>query len=248
MKKANIGMIGLAVMGENLAKNIESRGYSVSVYDIDQNRVSDFKNNNQNKNFITNETLKEFVLSLEKPRKIMLMIRAGDPVDEVISNLIPLIDREDIIIDGGNSNYLDTIRRTKNLESKGIYFIGSGVSGGEEGALTGPSIMPGGSKAAWVHVEPIFKAIAADVNGVKCSEWIGSDGAGHFVKMVHNGIEYGDMQLIAETYDIMRNILKIDHDQMARIFNKWNNSDLESYLIEITANILAISTKFKSQL
>lgn len=248
MKKANIGMIGLAVMGENLAKNIESRGYSVSVYDIDQNRVSDFKNNNLNKNFITNETLKEFVLSLEKPRKIMLMIRAGDPVDEVISNLIPLIDREDIIIDGGNSNYLDTIRRTKNLESKGIYFIGSGVSGGEEGALTGPSIMPGGSKAAWVHVEPIFKAIAADVNGVKCSEWIGSDGAGHFVKMVHNGIEYGDMQLIAETYDIMRNILKIDHDQMARIFNRWNNSDLESYLIEITANILAFKDNDNSPL
>lgn len=243
MKKAQFGMIGLAVMGENLAKNIESKGFSVGVFDIDEKRVKDFYNSVKDKNFIPNYNLKDFVENLESPRKIMMMIRAGDPVDQVIEQLIPLVNKGDIIIDGGNSNFKDTIRRVKYLEEKGVNFIGSGVSGGEEGALLGPSIMPGGSVNAWPHIKPIFQAISADVNGDKCSEWIGRGGAGHFVKMVHNGIEYGDMQLITESYDLMHNLLKLDHDEMSNIFNKWNDGPLDSYLIEITSNIL----KFKDE-
>lgn len=173
----------------------------------------------------------------------MMMIRAGDPIDQVIKNLLPYLDENDIIIDGGNSNYLDTIRRSKMLMEKNIQFVGAGVSGGEEGALNGPSIMPGGPASAINHILPIFKAISADVNGDKCSEWMSTDGSGHFIKMVHNGIEYGDMQLITETYNIMKDILKIDFDEMSEIFNSWNNGKLNSYLVEITSNIL----KFKDQ-
>ncbi|MCR1808644.1 decarboxylating NADP(+)-dependent phosphogluconate dehydrogenase [Haploplasma modicum] len=242
--KNNIAMIGLAVMGENLAMNIESKGFSVSVYDIDSNRVTDFiSTRGKYKNILATYSLEELVKSLEKPRKIMMMIRAGDPVDQVINNLLPYLDENDIIIDGGNSNYLDTIRRSKMLMEKNIHFVGAGVSGGEEGALNGPSIMPGGPASAINHILPIFKAISADVNGDKCSEWMSTDGSGHFIKMVHNGIEYGDMQLITETYNIMKDILKIDFDEMSEIFNSWNNGKLNSYLVEITSNIL----KFKDQ-
>lgn len=249
MKKAQFGMIGLAVMGENLTMNIESRGFSVGVFDIDLARVKNFEETKaKNKNIITNYSLKDFVENLEKPRKIMMMIRAGSPVDQVIEQLLPLVEEGDIIIDGGNSNFPDSIRRTNYLAEKNIHFIGSGVSGGEEGALTGPSIMPGGSKEAWKHIKPVFQAIAADVNGDKCAEWIGSDGAGHFVKMVHNGIEYGDMQLITESYDIMRKVLKLDHDEMSNIFKKWDKGKLNSYLIEITGNILAFKEEDGSPL
>ncbi|MDI6453019.1 decarboxylating NADP(+)-dependent phosphogluconate dehydrogenase [Peloplasma aerotolerans] len=241
MKKADIGMIGLAVMGENLAMNMESKGFRVAAFDIDEKRVSDFeKGRAKGKNIIPTYKLEDFVDALEKPRKIMMMIRAGSPVDSVIDQLIPLLDQNDIIIDGGNSNYQDSIRRTKYVEDKGLLFIGSGVSGGEEGALIGPSIMPGGSKKAWKHIEPIFKAIAADVDGDKCCTWIGDDGAGHFVKMVHNGIEYGDIQLITEAYHLMKDLLNLSADEMHEVFVNWNQTELDSYLIEITGDILKV--------
>lgn len=240
MKKYNIGMIGLAVMGENLVLNMESKGYSVAGFDIDQERVEAFrKNRAKGKNIELTSKLESFISILEKPRKIMIMIRAGNPVDQVIKSLIPLLNKGDIIIDGGNSHYPDTIRRHALLESKGLLFIGAGVSGGEEGALNGPSIMPGGSKAAWEHVEPIFKSIAAKTDsGDVCAEWIGSDGSGHYVKMVHNGIEYGDMQLISEVYHIMRNVLNMNAEEMHNVFKEWDKTELNSYLIEITAEIL----------
>ena len=241
MKKADIGMIGLAVMGENLVMNMASKGFFVSAFDIDSKRVLDFTEGRaKGKTIQTYTNLKDFVSSLEKPRKIMMMIRAGSPVDQVIDQLIPLVDQGDIIIDGGNSNYQDSTRRTEYLKQKGIHFIGSGVSGGEEGALNGPSIMPGGSPEAWEPIKPIFQAISADVNGDKCCEWIGENGAGHFVKMVHNGIEYGDIQLITEAYQLMRDLLQLSHDDMSEIFKAWNKTELDSYLIEITGEILAV--------
>ena len=244
--KADIGMIGLAVMGENLSLNMESKGFTVAVFNrtvpgIEEGVVERFLNGRgKEKNFIGALSLKEFVEKIERPRKIMFMVKAGSAVDELIELLIPLLDKGDIIIDGGNSNYEDTNRRTAYIESKGLLYIGTGVSGGEEGALKGPSIMPGGSKAAWEPVKPIFQAIAAKVdNGSPCCEWVGNNGAGHFVKMVHNGIEYGDMQLICEAYQIMKDLLVMSYKEMEQVFKEWNKGELDSYLIEITGNILA---------
>ncbi|MGK9476091.1 decarboxylating NADP(+)-dependent phosphogluconate dehydrogenase [Melioribacter sp. OK-6-Me] len=241
MSKADIGLIGLAVMGENLVLNMESHGFTVAVYNRTTSKVDDFINGRaKGKNIIGTHSLDELVASLKKPRKVMLMVKAGKAVDDFIEALIPLMEKGDIIIDGGNSNFQDTIRRTKYVEEKGLLFIGTGVSGGEEGALKGPSIMPGGSPQAWEHVKPIFQSIAAKVeDGSPCCDWVGENGAGHFVKMVHNGIEYGDMQLICETYQIMKDLLGLSYEEMHQIFKEWNKGELESYLIEITGDILA---------
>ena len=240
MNKADIGMIGLAVMGENLVMNMASKGFLVSGYDVDHKRVDNFAlGRAKNKTINLFKELPDFINSLKRPRIVMMMIKAGKPVDEVIEKVLPLLDKGDIIIDGGNSHFPDTARRVEYVESKGMLFIGTGVSGGEEGALNGPSIMPGGSKDAWEKVKPILQAISAKVdNGTPCCEWVGEGGAGHFVKMVHNGIEYGDIQLITEVYHIMKNGLKLSYDEMRDIFANWNEGKLESYLIEITANIL----------
>jgi 6-phosphogluconate dehydrogenase len=240
-KLADIGLIGLAVMGENLVLNMESKGFSVAVYNRNTDRVDDFINGRgAGKNLIGTHSLQDLVKSLKKPRKVMLMIKAGKPVDDVIEQLIPLMDDGDIIIDGGNSHFPDSNRRTKYVEEKGLLFIGTGVSGGEEGALLGPSIMPGGSPKAWPAVKDIFQSIAAKVDGdVPCCDWVGENGAGHFVKMVHNGIEYGDMQLICEAYQIMKDLLGLSYDEMHDAFKEWNEGDLDSYLIEITRDILA---------
>ena len=241
MKKADIGMIGIAVMGQSLTLNMESKGFTVSVYDLDPEKsVKAFtEGRGAGKNIIGTYSLSEFVESLEKPRRIMMMIRAGKPVDDYIEKLIPLLEEGDIIIDGGNSHFPDTVRRTKYLESKGLLYIGCGVSGGEEGALKGPSLMPGGSPAAWESVKPIFQAICAKVEGgAPCCDWVGEDGAGHFVKMVHNGIEYGDMQLICEAYQLMKDCLGMTPEEMHEVFAQWNKTELDSYLIEITADIL----------
>ena len=242
MKKADIGVIGLAVMGENLIMNMESKGFTVTGFNITPERVTALKEGRaKGKNIICAYTFKELVDSLEKPRKIMMMIKAGDPVDSVIEQLLPLLDEGDVIIDGGNSHYPDTIRRTKYVESKGLLYIGTGVSGGEEGALLGPSIMPGGSPKAWELVKPIFQAISAKVeDGSPCCEWVGENGAGHFVKMVHNGIEYGDIQLICEAYQLLRDLLGMNAEEMQTVFDTWNKGELNSYLIEITANILKV--------
>ncbi len=241
MKKADIGLIGLAVMGENLVLNMESKGFTVSVYNRTTAKVDNFMGARaKGKNIIGTHTLEELVDSLEKPRKVMLMIKAGPAVDKTIDALIPLLDKGDIIIDGGNTHFPDTNRRTKYVESKGLLYIGTGVSGGEEGALLGPSIMPGGSPKAWPAVKPIFQTISAKVeDGSACCDWVGEDGAGHFVKMVHNGIEYGDMQLITEAYHIMKTFLGMNADEMYEVFKEWNEGDLDSYLIEITRDILA---------
>jgi 6-phosphogluconate dehydrogenase len=245
-EKADIGMIGLAVMGENLALNMENKGFTVAVYNrtvpgVEEGVVERFiQGRGRGKNFIGSVKLEDFVRSLSVPRKIMMMVKAGNPVDSLIEQLLPLLDKGDILIDGGNSHFPDTIRRTKYLESKGMLFIGTGVSGGEEGALLGPSIMPGGSPAAWPLVKPILQAIAAKVaDGTPCCDWVGEDGAGHFVKMVHNGIEYGDMQLICEAYQVMKELLGMSAAEMHEVFKKWNTGDLDSYLIEITRDILA---------
>jgi len=240
-KAADIGLVGLAVMGENLVLNIESHGFSVAVYNRTVEKVDRFiSGRGAGKNIIGTRSIKELVASLKSPRKIMLMVKAGKPVDDFIELLIPHLGKGDIIIDGGNSHFSDTIRRTKYLESKDLLFIGTGVSGGEEGALLGPSIMPGGSSAAWPHIKPVFQSIAAKVaDDIPCCDWVGDDGAGHFVKMVHNGIEYGDMQLICEAYQIMKDLLGMTAPQMHEVFKKWNQGDLESYLIEITRDILA---------
>lgn len=245
-EKADIGIIGLAVMGENLSLNMESKGYTVAVYNrtvpgVEEGIVECFINGRgRGKNFIGSERLEDFVRSLSRPRKLMMMVKAGKPVDELIDQLLPLVDQGDILIDGGNSHFPDTIRRTKYLESKGMLFIGTGVSGGEKGALLGPSIMPGGSASAWPHVKPIFQSIAARVaDGTPCCDWVGENGAGHFVKMVHNGIEYGDMQIICEAYQIMKELLGMSAAEMHEVFKKWNEGDLDSYLIEITRDILA---------
>jgi 6-phosphogluconate dehydrogenase len=241
MSKADIGLIGLAVMGENLVLNMESHGFTVAVYNRTTSKVDNFINGRaKGKNIIGTHSLEELVSNLKKPRKVMLMVKAGKPVDDFIEALIPLLEQGDIIIDGGNSNFQDTIRRTEYVEEKGLLFIGTGVSGGEEGALKGPSIMPGGSPKAWEYVKPIFQSIAAKVeDGSPCCDWVGENGAGHFVKMVHNGIEYGDMQLICETYQIMKDLLGLSYDEMHQIFKEWNEGELESYLIEITRDILA---------
>ena len=205
MKKADIGLVGLAVMGENLVMNMESRGFTVAVYNRTTDKVKNFvEGRAAGKNIIGTYSLEELAANLEKPRKIMMMVKAGQPVDDLIDQLIPYLEEGDILIDGGNSHFPDTIRRTAYVESKGLLYVGSGVSGGEEGALTGPSLMPGGSPAAWEHIKPVFQAICAKVeDGAPCCEWVGENGAGHFVKMVHNGIEYGDMQLICEAYQLM---------------------------------------------
>ena len=211
-KKADIGLIGLAVMGENLVLNMESKGYTVAVFNRTVEKVDRFVNGRgKGKNFIGAHSLQELVASLERPRKVMMLVKAGKPVDDFIEQLIPLLEPGDIIIDGGNSHFPDTIRRTKYVESKGLLYVGTGVSGGEEGALKGPSMMPGGSPEAWPHVKPIFQAVAAKVDGgVPCCDWVGENGAGHFVKMVHNGIEYGDMQIINEAYHLMKELLGMD--------------------------------------
>ena len=238
---SDIGLIGLAVMGENLVLNMESKGFRVSVYNRTTQKVDDFiAGRASGKRIKGTHSLEELVASVAKPRKIMIMVKAGSAVDSMIETLLPYLEPGDIIIDGGNTHFPDTNRRTAYVESKGLRFIGTGVSGGEEGALLGPSIMPGGSKSAWPEVKPIFQAIAAKVeDGSPCCDWVGENGAGHFVKMVHNGIEYGDMQLICEAYQIMRDLLHISADEMHQVFREWNEGDLDSYLIEITRDILA---------
>jgi len=237
---SDIGLVGLAVMGENLVLNMESKGFHVSVFNRTVEKVENFMNGRgKGKKFYGAKSIPELIASLKHPRKVMLMVKAGKPVDEFIEMLIPHLEPGDIIIDGGNSHFPDTNRRTKYLESKGLLYIGTGVSGGEEGALLGPSIMPGGSVAAWPAVKPIFQAISAKVeDGSPCCDWVGENGAGHFVKMVHNGIEYGDMQLICEAYQIMRDVLGMSAFEMHDVLKDWNNSELDSYLIEITRDIL----------
>ncbi|WP_335872678.1 NADP-dependent phosphogluconate dehydrogenase [Bacillus sp. 2205SS5-2] len=237
MTTQQIGVIGLAVMGKNLAWNIESRGYTVSVYNRSSEKTEQMMAESQGKNIFAAPTIKEFVASLEKPRKILLMVKAGAATDATIDQLTPFLDQGDIIIDGGNTFFEDTIRRNKKLSNQGFHFIGTGVSGGEEGALTGPSIMPGGQKEAYDLVAPILKDIAAKVDGQPCTTYIGPDGAGHYVKMVHNGIEYGDMQLIAESYFLMKNVLGLSAQELHEVFSEWNKGELDSYLIEITADI-----------
>ncbi len=241
MSKADIGLIGLAVMGENLVLNMESHGFTVAVYNRTVEKVDNFINGRgKGKKFIGAHSIEDLIANLKTPRKVMVMVKAGKPVDDFIELLIPHLEKGDIIIDGGNSHFPDTTRRTQYLESKGLLYIGTGVSGGEEGALKGPSIMPGGSPAAWPSVKPIFQSIAAKVSdGSPCCDWVGENGAGHFVKMVHNGIEYGDMQLITEAYLIMRELLGMTADEMHKVFDEWNKGELDSYLIEITRDILA---------
>ena len=241
--KADIGLIGLAVMGENLVLNMESKGFTVAVYNRTVDKVDKFINGRgQGKKFIGAHSIEELVASLERPRKVMMLVKAGQPVDSFIDQIIPHLEEGDIIIDGGNSHYPDTIRRTKYVESKGLLYIGTGVSGGEEGALLGPSMMPGGSNEAWPHVKDIFQAVAAKVeDGTPCCDWVGENGAGHFVKMVHNGIEYGDMQIISEAYFLMKNLLGMSHTEMHETFKEWNEGELDSYLIEITRDILGFT-------
>lgn len=236
----SFGLIGLAVMGENLALNVERNGFPVTVYNRSPDKTERFMAERaQGKNIKAAYSLEDFVESLERPRRILVMVKAGGPVDAVIDQLKPLLQEDDMIIDGGNSLYEDTERRVKDLESTGLSFIGMGVSGGEEGALNGPSLMPGGTKAAYESIEPIVTKIAAQVDDGPCVTYIGSGGAGHYVKMVHNGIEYGDMQLIAEAYDVMKNVLGLDASQMQKVFAEWNKTEeLDSFLIEITADIL----------
>ncbi|OGX68308.1 MAG: phosphogluconate dehydrogenase (NADP(+)-dependent, decarboxylating) [Paenibacillus sp. RIFOXYA1_FULL_44_5] len=237
MAKQQIGVIGLAVMGRNLALNIESRGYSVAVYNRSTEKTKSLIEEQPDKNLFPAYSLEEFVNALEVPRKILLMVMAGKPTDATIEQLIPLLDEGDIIIDGGNAFFKDTQRRNQELSDKGIRFIGSGVSGGEEGALKGPAIMPGGQYEAYQLVEPILTAISAKVNGDPCCIYIGPDGAGHYVKMVHNGIEYGDMQLISEAYHLLKDVLGLSTTELHEIFADWNKGELDSYLIEITADI-----------
>ncbi|KUP30681.1 NADP-dependent phosphogluconate dehydrogenase [Bacillus halotolerans] len=237
MSKQQIGVIGLAVMGKNLALNIESRGFSVSVYNRSSSKTEEFLQEAKGKNVVGTYSIEEFVQSLETPRKILLMVKAGTATDATIQSLLPHLEKDDILIDGGNTYYKDTQRRNKELAESGIHFIGTGVSGGEEGALKGPSIMPGGQKEAHELVKPILEAISAKVDGEACTTYIGPDGAGHYVKMVHNGIEYGDMQLISESYFILKQVLGLSADELHEVFAEWNKGELDSYLIEITADI-----------
>ena len=238
---ADIAMIGLAVMGENLVLNLERHGFTVAIYNRTADKVDAFLGGRgQGRKIVGCRTMAELCSALKRPRKVMMLVKAGPAVDECIGQLLPFLEPGDIVIDGGNSHYPDTMRRTKQLEARGLCFIGAGVSGGEEGALKGPSIMPGGTAAAWTHVKSIFQTIAAKVeNGSPCCDWIGPDGSGHFVKMVHNGIEYGDMQLIAEAYHLMSQGLGLAPAEMAAVFKKWNQGALDSYLVEITADVLA---------
>ena len=241
-KKGDIGLVGLAVMGENLVLNMESKGFTVAVFNRTVEKVDSFMSGRgQGKKIIGCHTIEDLVANLERPRKIMLMVKAGKPVDDFIEMIAPHLEAGDILIDGGNSHFPDTIRRTQALEAKGLLYIGTGVSGGEEGALLGPSIMPGGSAKAWPAVKPIFQAISAKVaDGSPCCEWVGDNGAGHYVKMVHNGIEYGDMEMICEAYSLMKNILGMSAGEMQEVFAEWNKGELDSYLIDITQQILAV--------
>ncbi|MGB7539640.1 MAG: decarboxylating NADP(+)-dependent phosphogluconate dehydrogenase [Anaerolineales bacterium] len=245
MSQADIGLIGLAVMGQNLVLNMNDHGFTVAVYNRTPSKVDEFlREGAKGTRVIGTHTLEELVGALKKPRRVMMMVKAGQPVDDLIEKLIPLLDKGDIVIDGGNSNYADSIRRTADLESKGLWFLGVGISGGEEGARNGPSIMPGGSRPAWESVRPIFQSIAAKVarpDGGEdpCCDWVGENGAGHYVKMVHNGIEYGDMQLVAEAYHLMKEGLGLEPEAMRDVFAGWNEGKLNSYLIEITRDILA---------
>ncbi len=240
----DFGLIGLAVMGENLALNVESRGYRVAVWNRTLERVDEFiAGRAAGKNFVGCHSLEELVRSLARPRKVMMLVKAGPAVDDLIQKLIPLLEPGDVIIDGGNTHFADSERRTKEVESHGLLFVGTGVSGGEEGALKGPSLMPGGSPDAWPIIQPIFQAIAAKVgpnNDIPCCEWIGPRGAGHYVKMVHNGIEYGDMQLICEAYLMLKESLGLTNDELYDVFDQWNRGELESYLIEITRDIFSV--------
>ncbi|MEH7476871.1 NADP-dependent phosphogluconate dehydrogenase [Bacillus sp. FSL W7-1582] len=237
MSKQQIGVVGLAVMGKNLALNIESRGFSVSVYNRSSSKTEEFLQESQGKNVVGTYSIEEFVQSLETPRKILLMVKAGAATDATIQSLLPHLEKGDILIDGGNTYYKDTQRRNQELAESGIHFIGTGVSGGEEGALKGPSIMPGGQKEAHELVKPILEAISAKVDGEPCTTYIGPDGAGHYVKMVHNGIEYGDMQLISESYFILKHVAGLSAEELHEVFSEWNKGELDSYLIEITADI-----------
>ena len=241
MQKADIGLIGLAVMGQNLVLNMNDHGYSVAVYNRTTEKVDDFLDGPaKGSKVIGTHSIEQLCASLKSPRKIMIMVKAGAPVDAVIESLVPHLDAGDIIIDGGNSLYSDTERRTQTLLEAQIHYIGMGVSGGEEGARHGPSLMPGGSPAAWTQIKDIFQAIAAKVDNEPCCHWIGSGGAGHFVKMVHNGIEYGDMQLICEAYQLMREAMKLPVSDLEQVFDQWNKGVLDSYLIEITRDILRV--------
>jgi 6-phosphogluconate dehydrogenase len=239
MAKQQIGVIGLAVMGKNLAFNIESRGYTVSVFNRSREKTDALMKEAEGRNIVPTYSVEEFVNSLEKPRKILIMVKAGAATDATIEQLIPYLDKGDILIDGGNAYFEDTIRRNKNLSELGFNFVGMGVSGGEEGALNGPSLMPGGQKEAYDLVEPIIKAISAKVDNEPCATYIGPDGAGHYVKMVHNGIEYGDMQLIGESYFILKHYLGLSNEELHEVFSEWNKGELDSYLIEITADIFS---------
>ncbi len=240
MSTCDFGLIGLAVMGQNLVLNMDDHGFKVAVYNRTVAKVDEFIHGNaKGTQVVGTRSIEEFVSVLKRPRRVMLLVKAGEPVDAFIDLLIPHLEEGDIIIDGGNSNYNDSIRRTAYVESKGLLFIGTGVSGGEEGARFGPSIMPGGSPEAWPHVKEIFQAVSAKVDdGVPCCDWVGENGAGHYVKMTHNGIEYGDMQLICEAYDLMKNLLGMSNQEMHEVFTEWNEGKLDSYLIEITRDIL----------
>jgi len=239
LEKQQVGVVGVGVMGSSLALNFESKGFPVSIYDLSEEKVTEMIENHQGKRLFGTTNIEEFVLSLESPRKILLMVNAGTITDKAIESLIPYLDKGDILIDGGNSFYKDTIRRNTELAEKGLLFIGAGVSGGEEGALTGPAIMPSGQKEAYDAVGPLLTAISAKVNGEPCCTYIGPDGAGHYVKMVHNGIEYSDMQLICEAYHLMEKLLGLSTDELHEVFTEWNKGELDSYLIEITADIFS---------
>jgi 6-phosphogluconate dehydrogenase len=246
-QQCDLGLVGLAVMGENLALNIESRGYGVAVYNRTTSKVDEFISGRaKGKKFVGCHSIEELVKNLARPRKVMMMVKAGPAVDDLIDSLISILERGDILIDGGNTYYADTERRTKAVEEKGLLYIGTGVSGGEEGALKGPSMMPGGSPDAWPAVKPIFQAISAKVGpkgDIPCCEWVGPRGAGHYVKMVHNGIEYGDMQLICEAYFVMREALGLSNEELYEVFAQWNRGELDSYLIEITRDIFTVKDK-----
>lgn len=247
--QADIGLIGLAVMGQNLVLNMADHGFTVAVFNRTTSKVDDFlKGPAAGFKVIGTHSMEEFFKSLKRPRRVMFMVKAGDAVDDLINQCLPYLEAGDIIIDGGNSNFFDTNRRSQELKAKGINFLGVGISGGEEGARFGPSIMPGGQVEAWPAVKPIFQAIAAKVGNEACCDWVGEDGAGHYVKMVHNGIEYGDMQLICEAYDLMKRGLNLTATQMAEIFTKWNKGVLDSYLIEITSKIFRVVDKDKEPL
>ncbi|CAL1262140.1 unnamed protein product [Larinioides sclopetarius] len=242
-EKADIALIGLAVMGQNLILNMNDHGFVVCAFNRTVDKVEKFlANEAKGTKVIGAKSIEEMVAKLKKPRRIMLLVKAGDAVDGFIKQLVPLLEPGDIIIDGGNSEYTDSTRRCKTLKEKGLLFVGSGVSGGEEGARYGPSLMPGGAIEAWPHIKNIFQSISAKVDGEPCCDWVGDEGSGHFVKMVHNGIEYGDMQLICEAYHLLKDALGLDHDEMSQIFSDWNKGELDSFLIEITSNILKYKT------